>query len=231
MVELREMRDRELALVAGALLDTSLETALRLHFVQVSSRVHDRLWESPGVLADLGAKIDIARASGLIGQAAHARMHLIRKVRNEFAHSIEPLTMDDGKQARFVDDLIRRGFDADMSTADVAATYEIEHGLRFYDMDFYPDEIEDQITDNRGVFGFMVPKIPGRDTVRNAAFQQVAMQCVASAVAPVLHLWIDRSDFSAELHEGAYPFDEFVTSSRTRPTSAATDQEASTDPS
>ena len=57
-------------------------------FLHSEPKVWDRLFKNNGPLATLSAKIDLARLLGLISEMVRSDLHIIRDVRNEFAHEI-----------------------------------------------------------------------------------------------------------------------------------------------
>jgi len=77
--------DRGVALVCAAYLETELENLLRRSFVN-APKVVEHLFEPSGSLGTLSSRIDLALAAGNIDLEAHRGLHLIRKIRNEFAH-------------------------------------------------------------------------------------------------------------------------------------------------
>ena len=77
--------DRGVALVCAAYLERELETLLRKSFVK-APKVIEHLFESSGSIGTLSSKVDLALATGQIELATHRGLHLIRKIRNEFAH-------------------------------------------------------------------------------------------------------------------------------------------------
>jgi DNA-binding MltR family transcriptional regulator len=100
--EIEAQSDRAAALVAAAYLEERLREAIRALFtdavVQVKESgqtVESRLFEGTGPLATFSAKISIALALGLVGPESLRELHLIRKIRNEFAHNAEPLGFGD----------------------------------------------------------------------------------------------------------------------------------------
>lgn len=84
--ELQSSSDRACAIVGAGILDALLEQLLKRSFVIGSS---DRLFDSFGPLDTFAGKIDLARALGLIPATEADDLHRIRKIRNEFAHSLE----------------------------------------------------------------------------------------------------------------------------------------------
>lgn len=81
--------DRSAAIIAGVVLDEALRDALQETFVdEMSNNEDDRLFEGYGPLSTFSARIDIAFAIGLFGPRTKATFHLLRRVRNEFAHRL-----------------------------------------------------------------------------------------------------------------------------------------------
>lgn len=78
--------DRGAAIVAASLFDNLLERILRGSMI---SNTKAKFFEGYGPMASLSAKIELARFLGLIGRGQHHSLHVIRKVRNAFAHSLD----------------------------------------------------------------------------------------------------------------------------------------------
>lgn len=85
--------DRGCALAASARLEESLGELLKKVFVQ-DSGTQKRVFEGTGPCAAFSARIDIAFLQGLIGKSTVRNLHLIRKIRNQFAHDSEELSFD-----------------------------------------------------------------------------------------------------------------------------------------
>ncbi len=86
--------DRGCALAAAAYLDGELEKLLRGFFVD-NTNVVDELFGPAGPLSSFSARTDLAYCLGLISGRARRDLHLIRKVRNNFAHRSEQVTFED----------------------------------------------------------------------------------------------------------------------------------------
>jgi mannitol operon repressor len=84
--ELRRESDRGLALVAAALIDEKLADTLKAFFCQTYPAAR-LLREGNAALGTFSSKIELCFALGLIDSHEHSEIELIRKVRNEFAHS------------------------------------------------------------------------------------------------------------------------------------------------
>jgi DNA-binding MltR family transcriptional regulator len=85
--------DRGCALMAAAYLDAELESLLRVHFVQ-NKTVADDLLGQNRPLGTFSSRIDLAYALGLIPTTSFRDLHLIRKIRNDFAHKAAPLSFE-----------------------------------------------------------------------------------------------------------------------------------------
>ena len=57
------------------------------------------LFEGHGAFAIFSARIDTAYLLGLLPSSARLDLHLVRKIRNDFAHLASPLGFDDEKMA------------------------------------------------------------------------------------------------------------------------------------
>ena len=95
--EIERQTDRGAALVATAYLDERLRDALRAMCTDDvqsvkdgSDTVESRLFDGTGPFATLSAKINAAFALGFVGPISLRELHLIRKIRNHFAHSSSP---------------------------------------------------------------------------------------------------------------------------------------------
>ena len=84
--ELKRESDRGLPLVATALIDQLLRDSLRALFCANAS-VSKLLDESNAPLGTFSSRIEACFALGLIEQFEYGEIHILRKVRNEFAHA------------------------------------------------------------------------------------------------------------------------------------------------
>lgn len=90
--ELKIQTDRGVALIAAAVLDELLEMLLTARLLEVGRDRHDALFGRGKPLDLFSAKIELGFQLGLYPNATRTQLEMIRAVRNEFAHSIEPLT-------------------------------------------------------------------------------------------------------------------------------------------
>ncbi|ARQ01703.1 hypothetical protein [Pseudorhodoplanes sinuspersici] len=92
--EVTSQSDRGAAIIGGAILEELLTVALA-HRLILDPVVQKRVFGTGGFCETFASKIDLALAVGLMPFDAHHDLHIIRKVRNKFAHSIDPLTFED----------------------------------------------------------------------------------------------------------------------------------------
>lgn len=89
---LREESDRAMAILGVAYLDDLLRESILSLLVE--GDVSDNLFRGYGPLATLSARIDMAFVLGLFGEGERRELNLLRKIRNEFAHSTEIHSFD-----------------------------------------------------------------------------------------------------------------------------------------
>jgi hypothetical protein len=91
--ELLTQTDRGAAIIGGAYLEDSLATYLKSCWRNdqadaPTAKSIARLFNPSGPLGSFSAKIDIAYLGHLIGPTTFADMHVIRDIRNDFAHKL-----------------------------------------------------------------------------------------------------------------------------------------------
>jgi DNA-binding MltR family transcriptional regulator len=94
--ELAAQTDRGAAIIGSAIIDDFLSDALKRRLI-LTSDLRERLFEGNGPLANFSAKIDMAFAVGICDSNLRADLHYIRRIRNRFAHTPEPLRFSDEK--------------------------------------------------------------------------------------------------------------------------------------
>ena len=77
------------AILTAARLDSLLQQLLRLAMPEASNTLAKELFDRP--LGSFSAKIDVARAMGLIDATAHRDLRAIKGLRNLFAHVERPV--------------------------------------------------------------------------------------------------------------------------------------------
>jgi len=97
--------DRATVILVAAKLDLILYQILQKHLIPVPGS-KDELLENDGPLSTFSAKINMAYRLGLIDNSFSRSLHLIRKIRNNFAHEVEGCTLDSGAHRDRVRELI-----------------------------------------------------------------------------------------------------------------------------
>jgi DNA-binding MltR family transcriptional regulator len=93
LAEVHSESDRAAAILAAAAIDQRLNRLLSKVFGPKASQ-STSLFRPDDPLGSLAAKIEVAFRTGIIGTDLHRELHLIRKLRNKFAHSEELLSFD-----------------------------------------------------------------------------------------------------------------------------------------
>lgn len=84
--------DRGAALVAGALVEAALETAIACRFTDCGETARKGLFEGSGApLSNFAQKIKIGRALGIYGPVTEKALNRVKDIRNAFAHSLKRL--------------------------------------------------------------------------------------------------------------------------------------------
>lgn len=81
-------------MILTAQIEKLLEEVIQRRMPNLSNRLTPKLFEGFGPLATVSAKIEIAYALGFISEEDRKDANAIRKIRNEFAHSDEPVNFD-----------------------------------------------------------------------------------------------------------------------------------------
>lgn len=82
--------DQGCILLAAAYLDVGLQELLKGHFVQ-DRKLAEELLGNSRPIGSFSARIDLTFLLGLIGRRVHRDLHLVRKIRNICAHSLQPV--------------------------------------------------------------------------------------------------------------------------------------------
>src|SRR5713101_5028532 len=86
LTDFTRQRDRGAALIAAAWVDDSLEKYLR-SVLGPDRKLVDRLLQPEGPLGTFSVRSHLAYALGLIEQTVFADLEIVRRVRNDFAHT------------------------------------------------------------------------------------------------------------------------------------------------
>ncbi len=93
--ELKTQSDRGVAVIAAAVLDEILQMLILARLIKIGADREDALfWKTGAPLSSLSSKIELTFALGTISNEARIAAHLIRDIRNKFAHRIDALTFD-----------------------------------------------------------------------------------------------------------------------------------------
>ncbi len=87
--------DRGCAIAAAAFLDEELKTLLASVLAD-EPKLLKEMFSHNGPLANFSSRIDFAMLMGLLSRVTWHDLHIIRRIRNDFAHSPHPLSFDDG---------------------------------------------------------------------------------------------------------------------------------------
>ena len=89
--------DRAAVILVGSIVDELLKSLLSAHLVAVTSSKDD-LFDGPNApLSDFNARIEMAYRLGIVSVKFTRDLHLIRKIRNEFAHNIHGCSFNDAR--------------------------------------------------------------------------------------------------------------------------------------
>lgn len=83
--------DRSAAIVSAALAEDHLTTVLKSSLHQ-DDKIVAEMFRGSGPIGSFSAKINLAFLTGLLSMRASKEMHIIREVRNEFAHRLGKLS-------------------------------------------------------------------------------------------------------------------------------------------
>lgn len=85
--EINDQSDRGAAIVGAAWLEESMSAAIE-SFLESHPSAWQRLFGGNGPLGTFSAKIDLSRLLGMVTDVIRSDLHILREIRNEFAHQI-----------------------------------------------------------------------------------------------------------------------------------------------
>lgn len=91
--ELHNGSDRASAIVGGAYVESELENAL-IRSMHKDETITKELFKFTGALGSFGAKIQVGKLTGLYGYEFYRDLETIKKIRNQFAHSVSIRSFD-----------------------------------------------------------------------------------------------------------------------------------------
>jgi hypothetical protein len=80
--------DRAAAIVGAAILETRLTQSIKGRTFS-DKTINERMFGSMGALGSLSAKIDLAYMLGIFNRDVHQDLHVVRRIRNRFAHHLD----------------------------------------------------------------------------------------------------------------------------------------------
>lgn len=87
--EFEKETDRAAGIVGASILDSTLESILKSRLVKSPKSKNDLLFDGPNApLSSFASKIDTAYRLGIISKEMSEALHLVRKIRNTFAHDL-----------------------------------------------------------------------------------------------------------------------------------------------
>ena len=95
--EFRKESDRASVIIAAAMFDDALNGLLKNHLVSNASSTDDLFDGANAPLSTFSSKISMAHRLGLISSKFCRDLHLIRKIRNEFAHNVHGCSFEDSR--------------------------------------------------------------------------------------------------------------------------------------
>jgi hypothetical protein len=123
LAELETETDRAVAIVGASLIEHYLENAIQFQLRPIDTDTakgkeeRDRLYGVNGIFAGISAKIVGAYAMQMIGPTTRRDLEIINKIRNRFAHDMNPVTFDtDSIRARCNEIDLSQGIEAERDT-------------------------------------------------------------------------------------------------------------------
>jgi DNA-binding MltR family transcriptional regulator len=105
MNDLRDKDDLHIAIIAVSILEATLEQLIATRLHKGDKEFLNRLFQNRGPLSDFNSKILIAEAFGIVTGPLANELHVMRDIRNVFAHSKIPLSFEHELVKREVDGL------------------------------------------------------------------------------------------------------------------------------
>ena len=104
--ELAEESDRSAVILGATRLDNALERLLKnsMHHYPDGK---DNLFDPDRPLSSFSAKIALAYRLGLIDRNIEHALQMLRRIRNDFAHSLEKASISDGSQQNRVREMVQ----------------------------------------------------------------------------------------------------------------------------
>lgn len=125
-----EESDRAKIILVASWIDTFLKIKLKNEFSKGNAKTRRRLFNLNGPFASFSAKLDTVFCAGWIDEDVYNDIQIITKLRNDCAHSTEPITLNDENIRKVLESfrVPQRQFD-DWGELKVAS---IDNGIVFY---------------------------------------------------------------------------------------------------
>lgn len=207
LLDLRKLGGRDLVIVGASVLDAALREALLRTLKPLSSKDREDMFDNEaGAARRLSAKIDLALATGIITKKTHIESDLVRRLRNELAHSIDPDEILSTKCSSLIGAF---GY-ADPTAIDIAidgVTNEPPGGgagtLTFFGEVFNVPDLVVVMGDDRRVAWFY----PSEDDYPKTTDDRIRAQlwaCITASIAPVLFDWHGDEQLASQLPAEAW---------------------------
>ena len=91
---IRKRTHAQYAVIGAAIIEEQLFEMLLTKMRPLSRKMKERLFDGYGPLSTFSAKIDLSYALQILSKSNYDDLMVVRKIRNEFAHSIEFVNFD-----------------------------------------------------------------------------------------------------------------------------------------
>lgn len=108
--EFRKESDRAVVILVASLLDEALTSSLKSYLTPIASSSDEIFDGSNAPLGTFSSKINMIHRLGLISSRFCRDLHLVRKIRNSFAHNIFGCTFENGSVKSRIDELIKSSY-------------------------------------------------------------------------------------------------------------------------
>jgi len=105
--EFEKESDRAAVILVTALIDEGLTTLLKLYLIPIPTSSDEMFDGANATLSNFSSKINIAHRLGLITGKFARDLHLIRKIRNQFAHNVYGCNFEEGGVKQRIEELMK----------------------------------------------------------------------------------------------------------------------------
>lgn len=99
----QESSDRARLIISAAWIDNFLKVKLQNEFSMGNAKAQKILFSENGSLGTFSAKLNIAYCAGWIEADVYHDLTVIRKLRNKFAHTVDPVSLDEPKTRSLIE--------------------------------------------------------------------------------------------------------------------------------